>query len=120
MTKPSPEDIKRGAQGIKDAQSVMPWTSIWSPEYKSDTRSYRDLQHCLINVVACAGRVLQAIERCDHYGVNGEQGFTNRQTIVKRELAYLIMSALKAANKEEVDLSEEVLRDLMRRNEYYN
>ena len=102
-------------QGVKELQAKAPWTSLWSSAYKEDPREYKDFEHCLVSIVAKAGELLSMCEKVDHYGDHKEFNLTT----IKRNLGFIVMSALKAANKnptrEPVDVSEFIEHDYARR-----
>lgn len=94
----------------------MPWTDIWTKEFKSDSRDYSKLEHCMINIIAKAGKILQRIEMSDHYGPDYSLGLNSTEDA--RDLAIIIMSALKSANVypgQILDMEKEIIRDLQRR-----
>jgi len=101
---------------IRELQKTQPWTDLWSEDYKKDPRSYKGLEHCLINIVAKAGAILQRIEMSDHYGPDYSLGLDAKKD--KEALAYIIMSALKAANVHPhglIDIASAIEGDLKRR-----
>ena len=101
---------------IQALQADMPWTELWSGDFKKDPRSYKILEHCLINIVGFAGQILSRIERADHYGMDYEQAINADKD--GEALAYIIMSAMKAANvhpKGKIELAEPIMADLNRR-----
>lgn len=101
---------------FKAIQAEMPFTSLWDAGYISDPRPYKDLEHCLINIVAFAGDILKRIERADHYGPNYEQAINKDKD--GEALSYIVMSAMKAANKHpqgKIELSEIIASDINRR-----
>ena len=102
-------------QGVKTLQAMAPWTSLWSEEYTKDPRGYKDFEHCLVNIVAKAAELLAMCEKADHYG--GNDKFDERT--IKRNLGFIVMSALKAANKNPVgppiEVSEFIEDDYHRR-----
>ena len=102
---------------IKDLQESMPWTNIWSEEFLNDSRSYSKFAHCMMNIVAKAGDIIQRIELSDHYGEDYSLGLNSHKDATA--LAIIIMSALKAANvypNEKLDMETYINRDLVRRN----
>ncbi len=106
---------------IKKLQDIQPWTDLWSEGYKKDPRSYKDLEHCLINIVSKAAAILQRIEMADHYGADYKLALNKEED--EAALGYIIMSALKAANvhpQGKIDISEAMKRDLTRRGAYAN
>lgn len=101
---------------IKALQEKMPWTDIWSEDFLKDSRPYSKLEHCLINIIAKAGAVLQRVEMSDHYGQDYELGLNKHKDTTA--LAIIIMSALKAANVHPagvLEIEEAINRDLERR-----
>lgn len=106
--------LKDSIKGLRELQALAPWTDLWGRDYRLDPRDYKDFEHCLINIVACTGRMLQEIERSDHYGRDSDQVKWNKDSF-KKELAYILMSALKAGNCIDVDVAEHVEKDYIRR-----
>lgn len=101
---------------LKATQAAMPWTSLWSADYLADPRSYKDLQHCLINIVAKAGAILQRIEVADHHGEAAAHAINRDEDATA--LAYIVMSAMKAANihpQGKIELADYIAADLNRR-----
>ncbi len=98
-------------------QGAMPWTDLWSGDFLSDPRPYSKLEHCLINVVAKTGAILQRVEMSDHYGQEYALGLDREKDAAA--LAFIVMSALKAANcypGGPLDLAGPIESDLIRRN----
>lgn len=94
----------------------MPWTDLWSEDFHSDPRSYKKLEHCMINIIAKAGNILQRIEMADHYGEDYKLAFDRAAD--GRDLAVIVMSALKAANvypDSTIELEDLIKADLIRR-----
>lgn len=101
---------------FKELQEIQPWTDLWSEEFRNDPRSYKDFEHCLINIVAKVGAILQRVEMADHYGRDYQLAFDKDKDA--DALGYIIMSALKAANTHpdgKIDISGVIKRDLTRR-----
>lgn len=102
-------------------QAEMPWTDLWSEGHKKDPRSYKNLEHCLINIVAFAGDILKRIERADHYGAEYVQALNRDKD--GEALSYIVMSAMKAANvhpQGKIQLAPIMQADLTRRKETTN
>lgn len=102
---------------IRELQDKMPWTDLWSDDFLSDPRSYKKFEHCLVNIIAKSGKILQRIEMADHYGSDYELAINANEDC--RDLAIIIMSALKAANVHpdgKLDIEQSINRDLKRRN----
>lgn len=101
---------------IKELQDKMPWTNLWSEDFLGDPRSYAKYEHCLINIAAKLGTLLQQIEMSDHYSKDYELGLDKNKA--GTALAIIIMSALKAANvypDGKINIEEFINRDLKRR-----
>lgn len=101
---------------IKELQGAMPWTDLWSEDFERDPRSYKKLEHCLINIIAKAGAILQRIEMADHYGKDYELAINKDKD--GKALSIIIMSALKAANVHPdgmIDIQNLINADLERR-----
>jgi len=101
---------------MKDYQKIMPWTDLWSEDFLKDPREYKQFEHCMINIVAKAGAILQRIEMADHYGK--DYSLALDKAADQRALAIIIMSALKAANVHPdgvLDIEKEIEADLVRR-----
>jgi hypothetical protein len=97
---------------------MMPVTDIWSKEYSDDPRPYKLFEHCLINVIAKVGSVLQRIEMADHYGQDYGSALTGQDVQVQQALALSVMSLLKAANAfpdSTLTLGNSIVGDLQRR-----
>ena len=104
-------------EALRDLQKAMPWTDLWTEAFKTDRSGYGPYQHCLINVAAKNGSLLQRVEMSDHYGPDYTLGLNRAKD--GRDLAFIVMSALKAANVYpggSIDLSELICGDLARRN----
>lgn len=104
---------------LRKLQEVQPWTDLWSEGFKNDPRSYKNFEHCLINIVAKAGAILQRIEMADHYGAESKLAFNQDEE--ETALGYIIMSALKAANVHplgKIDVVSAIESDLRRRGVY--
>jgi hypothetical protein len=103
-------------EAFKKLQSELPWTNLWSEDHRNDPRSYKDFEHCLINIVAFAGDILRRIERADHYGADYVQAIDKDKD--GEALAYIVMSAMRAANVHPqglIDLSAIMESDIRRR-----
>lgn len=101
---------------FKALQAEMPWTEIWSEGFTLDPRSYSRFQHCLINISAKLGAILQRVELADHYGPGYKLALDRDKDATA--LAIIIMSALKAANvypDGPLPLAEYIQADLKRR-----
>lgn len=101
---------------ITDLQSKMPWTDIWSEEFLKDPRPYTKFEHCIINIAAKTGAILQRIEMADHYGQ--DYSLAIDESLDTEALAIIIMSALKAANvhpSKILDIETAINKDLSRR-----
>jgi hypothetical protein len=99
-------------------QKQQPWTDIWTGDFKNDPRSYSRFQHCMINVAAHLGKILQRVERADHYGEDYPQAL-NADDIAE-SLAVIVMSAMKAANvypEGPLDIARYIESDLRRRSD---
>jgi hypothetical protein len=103
-------------EAFQSLQNGMPWTGIWSAEFQKDPRSYAGFQHCLTNIAAKLGAIFQRIEMADHYGPEYELALDRDKD--GKDLAFVIMSAMKAANAYPggpIDLSRFIESDLNRR-----
>jgi hypothetical protein len=101
---------------FKKLQESMPWTTIWSEDYRNDPRPYRSFSHCLTNITAKLGAIFQRVELSDHYGMDYELGLDRHKD--GKALAFIIMSAMKAANAYPggpIDLLSHIETDLKRR-----
>jgi hypothetical protein len=105
---------------FQSLQAEMPFTEeLWSEAFRQDPRSYSRLQHCLTNIAAKLGAVLQRIELSDHYGPDYKLGLNREKDGMA--LAFIIMSAMKAANSYPggaIDLSALIEADLQRRSDH--
>ena len=103
-------------EAFKKLQAEMPWTDLWSADFGGDPRPYKNIEHCLINIVAFAGEILRRIERADHYGQDYVQAIDQDKD--GEALSYIVMSAMKAANvhpKGKIELADHMAPDLERR-----
>lgn len=94
----------------------MPWTDLWSDDYRSDPRPYKHFEHCLTNIASKLGTLFQMVEMSDHYGQDYTLGLNKEKA--STALAIIVMSALKAANSypgSPINLDEYIERDLKRR-----
>lgn len=101
---------------LRALQQAMPWTDLWSESFIKDPRSYKKLEHCLINIVAKSGGMLQRVEMADHYGEDYALALDREKD--GQALAFIVMSALKAANTYPggpIDVAALVEQDMKRR-----
>lgn len=104
-------------QQLNELIKVMPITDIWSAEFEKDCRPYKLYEHCLINVISKVGGLLAQVEMADHYGMSYQNALTENADDIEREIAYALMSLLKAASSFPLplDISQHVVADLQRR-----
>jgi hypothetical protein len=101
-------------------QAEMPFTeTLWTEGFKNDPRPYARFEHCLTNIAAKLGTCFGMVEMSDHYGTDYTLGLDQDKAGIA--LAFIIMSAMKAANTYPggpIDLSQYIEGDLKRRGRY--
>ncbi len=103
-------------ESFRELQDSQPWTDLWTEEFKADPRVYAKFSHCLTNIAAKLGAILQRVEMADHYGPDYTLALNRHKD--GTALAIIITSALQAANSypgEPLDLAEFIESELVRR-----